>query len=137
MVAFEPRLFEDIAPENRPSLAESLVPIVGMVVFLSVGIVGFGRLGRRSCPLASPRCAGRILEIYSDGFAATVERKRQIETVAHDPVDISSGRIHQTISVESSRVTTEWDGLAAREYRHQRRGIRDTCNLLSIGTKKS
>ena len=42
MVEFKPRLFEDIAPEERPSLIESLVPIVGMVVFLSVGIVGFG-----------------------------------------------------------------------------------------------
>jgi Na+/H+ antiporter NhaC len=42
MVEFEPRLFEEIPPEDRPSLAESFVPIVGMVVFLSVGIVGFG-----------------------------------------------------------------------------------------------
>lgn len=42
MVEFEPRLFEEIPVVDRPSLAESLVPIVGMVVFLSVGIVGFG-----------------------------------------------------------------------------------------------
>ncbi|HET7323600.1 MAG TPA: Na+/H+ antiporter NhaC family protein [Halococcus sp.] len=42
MVAFEPRLFEDIPPDERPSLAASLVPIVAMLVFLIVGIVGFG-----------------------------------------------------------------------------------------------
>jgi Na+/H+ antiporter NhaC len=42
MVAFEPRLFEDIAPEERPSLSASVVPIVAMLVFLSVGIVAFG-----------------------------------------------------------------------------------------------
>jgi Na+/H+ antiporter NhaC len=42
MVAFEPRLFEDIAPDERPSLAASLVPVVAMIVFLSVGIVVFG-----------------------------------------------------------------------------------------------
>lgn len=42
MVAFEPRLFEDIAPEERPSLAESLVPVAAMILFLSVGIVALG-----------------------------------------------------------------------------------------------
>lgn len=42
MVKFEPRLFEDIPPDKRPSLLASLVPIVGMVVFLSLGIVVFG-----------------------------------------------------------------------------------------------
>lgn len=42
MVKFEPRLFEDLSPDNRPSLAESLVPILGMVVSLSVGIIIFG-----------------------------------------------------------------------------------------------
>ncbi|ELY96813.1 arginine/ornithine antiporter ArcD [Natrialba taiwanensis] len=42
MVAFEPRLFEDIDPDERPSLAAALVPIAGMIVFLSVGIVAFG-----------------------------------------------------------------------------------------------
>lgn len=42
MVKFEPRLFEEIPPNDRPSLVESLIPIAGMVVFLSVGIVGFG-----------------------------------------------------------------------------------------------
>ncbi|MBZ6496937.1 Na+/H+ antiporter NhaC [Natrinema longum] len=42
MVEFEPRLFEDIDPAERPSLAAALVPIAGMIVFLSVGIVAFG-----------------------------------------------------------------------------------------------
>ncbi|MFC5134754.1 MULTISPECIES: Na+/H+ antiporter NhaC family protein [Haloferacaceae] len=42
MVEFEPRLFEDIPPKDRPSLVESVVPIVGMIASLSVGIVGFG-----------------------------------------------------------------------------------------------
>jgi NhaC family Na+:H+ antiporter len=42
MVAFEPRLFEEIDPAERPSLAAALVPIAGMIVFLSVGIVAFG-----------------------------------------------------------------------------------------------
>lgn len=39
---FEPRLFEDIPSEERPSLAESLVPVLAMIVSLSVGIVVFG-----------------------------------------------------------------------------------------------
>ena len=42
MVAFEPRLFADIAPDERPSLAESLVPVAAMILFLSVGIVALG-----------------------------------------------------------------------------------------------
>lgn len=42
MVAFEPRLFEDIAPDERPSLTESLVPVAAMILFLSVGIVALG-----------------------------------------------------------------------------------------------
>lgn len=41
-LAFEPRLYEEIAPENRPSLAEALVPVVGMLVFLGTGIPLFG-----------------------------------------------------------------------------------------------
>ncbi|SFG71874.1 Na+:H+ antiporter, NhaC family [Halopelagius inordinatus] len=41
MVGFEPRLFDDIDPAERPSLAAALVPIAGMIVFLSVGIVAF------------------------------------------------------------------------------------------------
>ena len=42
MVAFEPRLFGDIVPDERPSLAESLVPVAAMILFLSVGIVALG-----------------------------------------------------------------------------------------------
>ncbi|GAA0463251.1 Na+/H+ antiporter NhaC [Halococcus dombrowskii] len=41
MVAFEPRLFAEIDPDERPSLAASLVPVAAMIVFLSVGIVVF------------------------------------------------------------------------------------------------
>ncbi|MFD1646133.1 Na+/H+ antiporter NhaC family protein [Haloarchaeobius litoreus] len=33
----EPRTYEDIAPERRPSLAQALVPMLGVVVFLGVG----------------------------------------------------------------------------------------------------
>lgn len=42
MVAFEPLLFEDIDPDERPSLTEALIPIVAMLLFLSVGIIAFG-----------------------------------------------------------------------------------------------
>ncbi|WP_396612154.1 Na+/H+ antiporter NhaC [Haloferax sp. S1W] len=42
MVEFEPRLFEELDPEERPSLAAALVPVAGMIVFLSVGIITFG-----------------------------------------------------------------------------------------------
>ncbi|WP_135536899.1 arginine/ornithine antiporter ArcD [Halostella pelagica] len=42
MVEFKPRQFEEISPEDRPTLAESFVPIIGMIGFLSVGIVVFG-----------------------------------------------------------------------------------------------
>ncbi|ELZ97013.1 Na+/H+ antiporter [Haloferax mucosum ATCC BAA-1512] len=41
-LAFEPRLYEDIDAEKRPSLAEALVPVFGMLVFLGVGIAGYG-----------------------------------------------------------------------------------------------
>jgi NhaC family Na+:H+ antiporter len=41
MVEFEPRLFDEIDPSERPSLKAALVPIAGMIVFLSVGIVAF------------------------------------------------------------------------------------------------
>ncbi|WP_096391314.1 arginine/ornithine antiporter ArcD [Halopenitus persicus] len=41
MVDFEPRLYEDLDPDERPSLAAALVPIAGMILFLSVGIVAF------------------------------------------------------------------------------------------------
>ncbi|MFW6003884.1 MAG: Na+/H+ antiporter NhaC family protein [Halanaeroarchaeum sp.] len=36
---FEPRRYEDIETDRRPSLLESLVPVVAMLTFLSVGIV--------------------------------------------------------------------------------------------------
>lgn len=39
MVEFEPRLFEDLSPEDRPSLLEAVIPIVAMLFFLSVGII--------------------------------------------------------------------------------------------------
>jgi Na+/H+ antiporter NhaC len=39
MVEFEPRLYEDLNPEDRPSLIEAAIPIVAMVFFLSVGII--------------------------------------------------------------------------------------------------
>lgn len=42
MVAFEPRLYEELAPDERPSLAAALVPVVAMLLFLSAGIVVFG-----------------------------------------------------------------------------------------------
>lgn len=35
-------MFEDIAPENRPSLAASLVPLLAILVSLSVGLIVFG-----------------------------------------------------------------------------------------------
>ncbi|MFB6224717.1 MAG: Na+/H+ antiporter NhaC [Haloarcula sp.] len=41
MVEFEPRLFDDIDPAERPSLGAALVPIAGMIVFLSVGLIAF------------------------------------------------------------------------------------------------
>lgn len=39
---FEPQLYGDIDPEKRPSLVESLVPVVGMLAFLVVGIAILG-----------------------------------------------------------------------------------------------
>ncbi|SEW22082.1 arginine/ornithine antiporter ArcD [Natrinema salifodinae] len=41
MVAFEPRLFEELDPDERPSLGTALVPIAAMLLFLCVGIVAF------------------------------------------------------------------------------------------------
>ncbi len=41
MVEFEPWLFDDIDPAERPSLGAALVPIAGMIVFLSVGLIAF------------------------------------------------------------------------------------------------
>ena len=39
---FEPQLYGDIDPEKRPSLVEALVPVVGMLAFLIVGIAILG-----------------------------------------------------------------------------------------------
>ena len=39
ILEFEPRLYEDIDEKRRPTLGEVLVPVLGMIVFLSVGIV--------------------------------------------------------------------------------------------------
>ncbi len=36
---FEPRLYDDIDRSRRPTLLEGLVPVVGMIAFLSLGIV--------------------------------------------------------------------------------------------------
>ncbi|WP_396613742.1 Na+/H+ antiporter NhaC (plasmid) [Haloferax sp. S1W] len=41
-LAFEPRLYDEIDPEKRPSLLEALVPVVGMLVFLGAGIAVYG-----------------------------------------------------------------------------------------------
>ncbi|WP_115863104.1 arginine/ornithine antiporter ArcD [Halorussus litoreus] len=38
-MSFEPRLYDEIDPEKQPSLVEALLPVVGMILFLSVGIV--------------------------------------------------------------------------------------------------
>lgn len=36
---FTPRRYHDFEPEKRPSLAEALVPVLALVLFLSVGRV--------------------------------------------------------------------------------------------------
>ncbi|ELZ65627.1 Na+/H+ antiporter NhaC [Haloferax prahovense DSM 18310] len=41
-LAFEPRLYEELDADERPSLLEALVPVFGMLVFLGVGIVVYG-----------------------------------------------------------------------------------------------
>ncbi|AKU08117.1 MULTISPECIES: arginine/ornithine antiporter ArcD [Haloferax] len=41
-LAFEPRLYEELDADERPSLFEALVPVFGMLVFLGVGIVVYG-----------------------------------------------------------------------------------------------
>ncbi|ELZ75300.1 Na+/H+ antiporter NhaC family protein [Haloferax volcanii] len=41
-LAFEPRLYEELDVDDRPSLLEALVPVFGMLVFLGVGIVVYG-----------------------------------------------------------------------------------------------
>lgn len=39
MVEFESRLFEDMTPNERPSITEALISIVSMLHFLGVGII--------------------------------------------------------------------------------------------------
>ncbi|USZ67502.1 Na+/H+ antiporter NhaC family protein [Halorussus salilacus] len=34
---FEPQTYEELSPERRPSLAQALVPVLGVVVFLGIG----------------------------------------------------------------------------------------------------
>ncbi|WP_435359943.1 Na+/H+ antiporter NhaC family protein [Haloarchaeobius sp. DFWS5] len=41
-LSFEPRTYEDIPASRRPSLAQALVPLLGMVLFLSVGAIVLG-----------------------------------------------------------------------------------------------
>ncbi len=41
-IGFEPRSYTDIPAERRPSIGQALVPVVGMIVFLTVGAIGFG-----------------------------------------------------------------------------------------------
>ncbi|QLG60722.1 arginine/ornithine antiporter ArcD [Halorarum salinum] len=36
-LTLEPRTYEDVAPERRPSLRQALVPVLGVVLFLGVG----------------------------------------------------------------------------------------------------
>ncbi|MFC6904959.1 Na+/H+ antiporter NhaC [Halalkalicoccus tibetensis] len=41
-MGFAPRSYGEIPEEHRPSIGQALVPVVGMVVFLTVGAIGFG-----------------------------------------------------------------------------------------------
>ncbi|NLV01503.1 arginine:ornithine antiporter [Haloferax volcanii] len=41
-LSFEPLTYDDIPEAERPSLAQALVPVVGMLVFLSVGVIWLG-----------------------------------------------------------------------------------------------
>ncbi|MFC6837418.1 Na+/H+ antiporter NhaC family protein [Halomarina ordinaria] len=41
-LSFEPLTYDDLAPEERPSLVQALVPLVGMLTFLGVGKLVFG-----------------------------------------------------------------------------------------------
>lgn len=41
-LTFEPLAFEDIPSERRPSFVQALVPVLGMVAFLSVGVIALG-----------------------------------------------------------------------------------------------
>ncbi|SEK31285.1 arginine/ornithine antiporter ArcD [Haloferax larsenii] len=41
-LSFEPLTYDDIPEDERPSLMQALVPVVGMLVFLSVGVIWLG-----------------------------------------------------------------------------------------------
>ena len=41
-LSFEPLTYDDIPAEDRPTLLQALVPVVGMLLFLSVGAIGLG-----------------------------------------------------------------------------------------------
>lgn len=41
-LSFEPLTFDDIPDDERPSMLQALVPVVGMLVFLSVGVIWLG-----------------------------------------------------------------------------------------------
>ncbi|POG53789.1 arginine/ornithine antiporter ArcD [Haloferax marisrubri] len=41
-LSFEPLTYDDIPDPERPSLSQALVPVVGMLVFLSVGVIWLG-----------------------------------------------------------------------------------------------
>jgi NhaC family Na+:H+ antiporter len=41
-LSFEPLSYDDLAPEDRPSLGAALVPVVAMLAFLSVGVALLG-----------------------------------------------------------------------------------------------
>ncbi|AHZ22351.1 hypothetical protein BM92_06665 [Haloferax mediterranei ATCC 33500] len=41
-LSFEPLTFDDIPEDERPSLQQAVVPVLGMLVFLSVGVIWLG-----------------------------------------------------------------------------------------------
>lgn len=41
-LGFSPRSYEEIPEDRRPSIRQALVPALGMIVFLTVGAIGFG-----------------------------------------------------------------------------------------------
>lgn len=49
-LSFEPLTYDDIPEAERPSLAQALVPVVGMLVFLSVGVIWLGLDPQFPCP---------------------------------------------------------------------------------------
>ncbi|MFB6109479.1 MAG: Na+/H+ antiporter NhaC [Halodesulfurarchaeum sp.] len=42
MLDFTPKTYDEIPPEKRPSFAEALVPVGGMILFLAVGMIHLG-----------------------------------------------------------------------------------------------